>query len=113
MSSFGLFILCLLVPLGFGMWAQHKVKSTFRRYAEVPEDSGMNGAQIAERILIANGLTTFRCAQSQAGSPTITTRGRAAFTFLNRYSVAPRSARRRSPHMKLATLFSTPRLTRR
>ncbi len=57
MSSFGLFILCLLVPLGFGMWAQHKVKSTFRRYAEVPEDSGMNGAQIAERILIANGLT--------------------------------------------------------
>jgi Zn-dependent membrane protease YugP len=57
MSNFGLFILCLLVPLGFGMWAQHKVKSTFRRYAELPEDSGMNGAQIAERILIANGLT--------------------------------------------------------
>ena len=57
MSGFGLYIVCLLVPLGFGMYAQHKVKSTFRRYSELPEDSGMTGAQIAERILIANGLT--------------------------------------------------------
>jgi hypothetical protein len=56
MSSLGLYILFLGVPLIFGLWAQHKVKSTFQRYAQVPEDTGMTGEQVARQILDANGL---------------------------------------------------------
>ena len=56
MSGFGTYIILLLVPMVFGMWAQHKVSSTFKRYSEVPEDSGMTGAEVARRILDANGL---------------------------------------------------------
>ena len=56
MHGFGLYIVLLLVPMVFGLWAQHKVSSTFKRYAEVPEDTGMTGAEVARRILDANGL---------------------------------------------------------
>lgn len=56
MNNFGLYLICLLVPMGFGFWAQHKVKSTFQRFSEVPEDTGMTGAEVARRVLDANGL---------------------------------------------------------
>lgn len=56
MSNLGLYVICLGVPLVFGLWAQHKVKSTFARYAEVPEDTGLSGEDVARRILDANGL---------------------------------------------------------
>src|SRR3990170_7430626 len=39
-----------------GFWAQHRVKSTFARNLEVPVANGMTGAQVARRILDANGL---------------------------------------------------------
>ncbi len=56
MSSLGLYAILLLLPLGFGLWAQHKVKSTFKKFSQIPEDSGMTGAQVAQQILQANGL---------------------------------------------------------
>lgn len=56
MSNLGLYVICLGVPLVFGLWAQHKVKSTFTRYTEVPEDTGLTGEDVARRILDANGL---------------------------------------------------------
>ena len=56
MNNFGLYLICLLVPMGLGFWAQHKVKSTFQRFSEVPEDTGMTGAEVARRVLDANGL---------------------------------------------------------
>lgn len=56
MSNLGLMAICFGVPLIFGLWAQHKVKSTFQTYAEVPEDTGMTGAAVARQILDANGL---------------------------------------------------------
>jgi Zn-dependent membrane protease YugP len=56
MSNLGLYLVCLGVPLVFGLWAQHKVKSTFQRFSEIPEDTGMTGAEVARRILDANGL---------------------------------------------------------
>ena len=40
-----------------GFWAQHRVKSTFARNLEVPVANGMTGAQVARRVLDANGLT--------------------------------------------------------
>lgn len=51
-----IFLLAFVVPLVIGLWAQHRVKSTFARNLEVPVANGMTGAQVARRILDANGL---------------------------------------------------------
>ncbi len=56
MSNFGLYAVCLGIPLLFGLWAQHRVKATFHQFSEVSEDSGMTGAEVARRILDANDL---------------------------------------------------------
>ena len=56
MNNFGLFVVCLGIPLVIGLWTQHRVKSTFQQWSEVPEDTGMTGAEVARRILDANGL---------------------------------------------------------
>jgi Zn-dependent membrane protease YugP len=50
------FLLAFIVPLAIGLWAQHRVKSTFARNLEVPVAHGMTGAEVARRILDANGL---------------------------------------------------------
>src|SRR6187401_3802363 len=46
----------LVIPIVLGFWAQHKVKSTFAKNLEVPVANGMTGAQVARRVLDANGL---------------------------------------------------------
>jgi Zn-dependent membrane protease YugP len=51
-----LFIICFIVPMVLGFWAQHRVKSTFAQNLEVPVANGMTGAQVARQILDANGL---------------------------------------------------------
>ena len=48
--------MAFIVPMVLGFWAQHRVKSTFARNLEVPVANGMTGAQVARRILDANGL---------------------------------------------------------
>jgi uncharacterized protein len=50
------FLLAFIVPMAIGLWAQHKVKSTFAKNLQVPASHGMTGAQVARRILDANGL---------------------------------------------------------
>jgi hypothetical protein len=50
------FLIAFIVPMVVGLWAQHRVKSTFARNLEVPVGNGMTGAQVARRILDANGL---------------------------------------------------------
>jgi hypothetical protein len=50
------FLLAFIVPMVVGLWAQNRVKSTFARNLEVPVANGMTGAQVARRILDANGL---------------------------------------------------------
>lgn len=49
-------IFFFLIPMAIGLWAQHRVKSTFAKNLEVPVANGMTGAQVARRILDANGL---------------------------------------------------------
>jgi len=56
MNNIGLYAICFAVPLLLGLWAQHKVKATFQQYSEVPEDTGLSGAEVARRVLDANGL---------------------------------------------------------
>ena len=46
----------ILIPI----YAQMKVKSTYKKYAEVPASSGMNGAETARAILDQNGLYNVR-----------------------------------------------------
>jgi uncharacterized protein len=50
------FLIAFIVPMVLGFWAQHRVKSTFARNLEVPVGNGMTGAQVARRVLDANGL---------------------------------------------------------
>ena len=49
-------ILYFIVPMIIGLVAQHRVKSTFARNLEVPISNGMTGAEVARRVLDANGL---------------------------------------------------------
>jgi Zn-dependent membrane protease YugP len=51
------FLICTVVPLLFGLWAQFQVKSTFKRYSQVPTASGMTGAQAADAVLRNSGVT--------------------------------------------------------
>lgn len=48
----------ILIPaILFAMYAQGKVSSAYRRYANVRNTTGMTGAQVARLILNANGLS--------------------------------------------------------
>lgn len=51
-----LWILLLGGPLLLGFWAQHRVKSAFNKWKQVPATSGVTGAQAAQRILEAAGI---------------------------------------------------------
>jgi Zn-dependent membrane protease YugP len=51
------FLICTVVPLLFGLWAQFRVKSTFKRYSQVATASGMTGAQAADAVLRNSGVT--------------------------------------------------------
>ncbi|MDQ3120994.1 MAG: zinc metallopeptidase [Actinomycetota bacterium] len=50
------FLIAFIIPMVIGLWAQHRVKSTFARNLEVPASHGMTGAEVARRILDSNGL---------------------------------------------------------
>jgi Zn-dependent membrane protease YugP len=63
------FLLFFIAPMILGFWAQHRVKSTFARNLEIPVANGMTGAQVARRILDANGLNDVPVEQA-AGSLT-------------------------------------------
>lgn len=47
----------ILIAFGLSLWAQFRVKGTFKQYADVPTSSGLTGAEAARRMLDANGLT--------------------------------------------------------
>jgi Zn-dependent membrane protease YugP len=56
-SSTGLFVICTVPPLLFGLWAQLQVKRTFKRYSQVPTANGLTGAQAAAEVLRVSGLS--------------------------------------------------------
>lgn len=49
-------IILLIPAIILSIWAQCKVQSGFRRYANVYSRSGMTGAQVARKLLDANGI---------------------------------------------------------
>lgn len=56
MGNMGLFLLCTIVPLAFGFWAQWRVKRVFNKYSQVAPRNGMTGAQAAAAVLQSSGL---------------------------------------------------------
>ena len=57
MSLTYIFLICTVVPLLFGLWAQMQVRRTFKRYSEVPTSNGLTGAQAAASVLSASGVS--------------------------------------------------------
>ena len=55
------FIIIMLLPL----YAQMKVKSTYKKFSKVPAEKGMTGAQVARYILDQHGLTDVRVVPTQ------------------------------------------------
>jgi uncharacterized protein len=51
-----MYLIFALPALLFGMWAQFKVQSAFRKYSKVRSMVGLSGAEIARRMLDTNGL---------------------------------------------------------
>lgn len=47
----------LLPAFGFAIWAQTKVRGTYRKYSRVKSRAQITGAQAARRILDSQGLT--------------------------------------------------------
>jgi Zn-dependent membrane protease YugP len=56
MSLTGVFLVCTVIPLLFGLWAQFRVRSTFKRYSQAPTTTGMTGAQAADAVLRNSGV---------------------------------------------------------
>ena len=57
MSLTYVFLICTVVPLLFGLWAQMQVRRTFKRYSEVATSNGLTGAQAAASVLSASGVS--------------------------------------------------------
>ena len=56
-----MYYIVLVVPcIILAFWAQSKVKSAFGRYSQVLNRRGMSGAQAADAVLRANGVTGVR-----------------------------------------------------
>jgi Zn-dependent membrane protease YugP len=57
MSSLTLvWLITMIVPLGLGLWAQRRVRTTFEKYSQVPVRSGMTGARAAAAVVRSSGL---------------------------------------------------------
>ena len=55
-----LYIVLVLPPMIFAMWASFKVNSTFKKFSAIPTVRGMTGAEAARRILFENGVYDVR-----------------------------------------------------
>lgn len=56
MTIHTLMLLLVLAAFGLTIWAQFRVKGSFKKWAEVQASSGMTGQEVARRILDDNGL---------------------------------------------------------
>ncbi|HSK47956.1 MAG TPA: zinc metallopeptidase [Coriobacteriia bacterium] len=51
-----LWLMVILVSTGIGFATQGYINSTFRKWSQVPIGTGLSGAEVARRVLDANGL---------------------------------------------------------
>ncbi|MEN4012842.1 MAG: zinc metallopeptidase [Chloroflexota bacterium] len=64
-GGYGLYILFSLPALILGFWAQIKVQNAFKKFSKVRVYTGLTGAQVARRMLDANGLGNVKIEQVQ------------------------------------------------
>lgn len=64
-GGYGLYILFSLPALILGFWAQFKVQGAFNKFSKVRVYTGLTGAQVARRMLDANGLGNVKIEQVQ------------------------------------------------
>ena len=62
MTAFGLFL--FLGTLALSLWATWRVKAAFSKYSEVPASSGLTGAEVAQRIMMASGIYDVQIVES-------------------------------------------------
>ncbi|MDX2055126.1 MAG: zinc metallopeptidase [Polyangiaceae bacterium] len=60
MSFDPMYFLFLIPGLLLSFWAQYKVKSTFKRYSEVPSARGFSGAEAAAELISRRGVSGVR-----------------------------------------------------
>ena len=60
----GMYIIYFAIILLLPIYAQMKVKSTYKKYSKVRSTSGMTGAEVARRILDENGLYDVKVVES-------------------------------------------------
>lgn len=65
LGGYGLYLLFSLPALILGLWAQAKVQGAFKKYSQVRTYTGLNGADIARRMLDSNGLNNVKVEQVQ------------------------------------------------
>ena len=65
LGGYGLYLLISLPALLLGIWAQAKVQGAFKKYSQVRTYTGLNGADIARRMLDSNGLNNVKVEQVQ------------------------------------------------
>lgn len=58
--SLGAYLIYIALLLIIPIWAQMKVKSTYKKYSQISTSSRMTGAQVARKILDDNGLFDVR-----------------------------------------------------
>ena len=49
-------LLIFAITMGLSLWASHRVKSVYRRYAQEPSISGITGAEAARRVMADAGI---------------------------------------------------------
>ncbi len=52
-----IYFVFLLPALGLSLWASFRTKAAFKKYSRVPVSTGLTGAQAAQRMLQAAGIT--------------------------------------------------------
>lgn len=60
-----MFLIYLGIIILLPLYAQFKVKSTYKKYAQIRSTSGMTGAQVARLILDRNGLEDVKVVESK------------------------------------------------
>jgi len=65
MFDLGGFIIYFAILLLLPLYAQFKVKSTYKKYSKLRSTSGMTGAQVARLILDQNGLRDVKVVESK------------------------------------------------
>ena len=108
-----LYLLFALPGLALSLWAQFRVKSTFRKYSNVRAARGLSGAEAAATLIRERGLQGVRIEERTDFCPTTTTHFTGCSGYRRTCITGALSRRSGWPRTRPGTQFSTPEATRR